>query len=61
MIKKGSEFFQNAKFCPILDIYNLPDDQRAKICMNCKFVAFVQPVIVAFVSILDATTRYTSV
>ena len=38
-------FFQNAKFCPILVIYNLPDDQHIQFCMNRKFDAILQPVI----------------
>ena len=45
MIKEGSDFFQNAKFCPILVIYNLPNDQQAQFCMNSKFDAILQPVI----------------
>ena len=36
MIKEASDFFQNAKFCPILVIYNLPDGQCLQICMNKK-------------------------
>ena len=45
MIKEGSDFFQNAKFCPILVIYNLPDDQHVQFCMNSKFDAILQPVL----------------
>ena len=45
MIKKGSDFFQNAKFCPILVIYDLPDDQHVQFCMNSKFDAILQPVL----------------
>ena len=36
IISDESDFFQNAKFCPILDIYNLPDDKCFQICMNKK-------------------------
>ena len=32
MIKEGSDFFLNAKFCPILDIYNSPDDEQQIRC-----------------------------
>ena len=45
MIKKRSDFFQNAKFFPIFNIYNSPDDQCVQICMNSKFDAILQPVI----------------
>ena len=45
MIKEGSDFFQNAKFCPILVIYNSPDDQHVQFCMNSKFDAILQPVL----------------
>ena len=48
MIKEASDFFQNAKFCPILVIYNLPDDQHVQICMNSKFDAILQPVLSFF-------------
>ena len=27
MVKDASDFFRYAKFCPILEIYNLPDGQ----------------------------------
>ena len=49
MIKEGSDFFQNAKFCPILVIYNLPDNQHVQFCMNSKFDAILQPVISYFI------------
>ena len=45
MIKESSEFFQTAKFFPILNIYNSLDDQCIQICMNSKFDAILQPVI----------------
>ena len=45
MIKEGSDFFQNAKFCPILVIYDLSDDQHVQFCMNSKFDAILQPVL----------------
>ena len=45
MIKEGSDFFQNAKFCPIFVIHNLPDDQHVQFCMNSKFDATLQPVL----------------
>ena len=45
MIKEGSDFFQNAKFCPILVIYDLPDDQHVQFCMNSKFDAILQHVL----------------
>ena len=45
MIKEGSDFFQNGKFCPILIIYDLPDNQHVQFCMNSKFDAILQPVI----------------
>ena len=45
MIKERSDFFQNAKFFPILNIYNSPDDQCIQICMNSKFDAILQPVL----------------
>ena len=45
MIKDRSDFFQNAKFFLILNIYNSPDDQCVQICMNSKFDAILQPVI----------------
>ena len=45
MIKEGSDFFQNAKFCPIFVIYNSPADQHVQFCMNSKFDAFLQPVL----------------
>ena len=46
MIKERSDFFQNAKFFPILNIYNSPDDLCIQICMNSKFDAIPQPVVV---------------
>ena len=30
MFKEGSDFFQNTKFCPILNIYNSADDEYLK-------------------------------
>ena len=45
MIKERSDFFQNAKFFPILNIHNSPDDQCVQICMNSKFYAILQPVV----------------
>ena len=48
MIKEGSDFFQNAKFCPFFVIYNSPDDQHIQFCMNSKFDAILQPVITGF-------------
>ena len=45
MIKEGSDFFQNAKFCPILVIYNLPNEQHVQFCMNSQFDAILQPVL----------------
>ena len=36
MIKEGSDFFQNAKFCPILDIYNSPDAWIANSMLSCS-------------------------
>ena len=45
MIKEGSDFFQNAKFCPSLVIYNSPDIQHVQFCMNSKFDAILQSVI----------------
>ena len=36
MIKEGSDFFQNAKFCPILDIYNSPDAWIANSMLFCS-------------------------
>ena len=45
MIKERCDFFQDAKFCPILDIHNSLDDQHVQICMNSKFDAFLQPVL----------------
>ena len=45
MIKERSDFFQNAKFFLILNIYNSPDDQCVQICMNSKFLSVLQPVI----------------
>ena len=45
MIKERSDFFQNAKFFPILNIYNWPDDQYVQICLNSKFNAILQPVV----------------
>ena len=45
MIKEKSDFFQNAKFFPILNIYNSPDDQCVQICINSKFDAILQLVI----------------
>ena len=42
MIKEKSDFFQNAKFFLILNIYNSPDDQWVQICMNSKFDAILQ-------------------
>ena len=41
MIKEGSDFFQNAKFYPILVIF----DQHVQFCMNSKFDAILQPVL----------------
>ena len=46
MIMERSDFFQNAKFCPILLIYDSPDDQHVRFCMNSKFDAILQPVVV---------------
>ena len=45
MIKEGSDFFENAKFCPILVIYNLPDNQHVQFCMNSKFDTILQLVL----------------
>ena len=52
MIKKGSDFFQNAKFCPILVIYDLPDDQHVQFCVNSKFDAILQPAVESATTIL---------
>ena len=46
MIKEGSDFFQNANICPILVIYNSLNDQHIQFCMNSKFDAILQPVLV---------------
>ena len=45
MIKERSDFFQNAKFFPILNIHNSPDDHCVQICMHSKFDAILQPVV----------------
>ena len=36
MIKEGSDFFQNAKFCPILDIYNSPVAWIGNSMLSCS-------------------------
>ena len=57
MIKEGSDFFQNAKFCPILVIYDLPDDQNVQFCINSKFDAILQPVLHASYVLRNGISR----
>ena len=45
MIKERCDFFQDAKFCPILDIHNSLDDQHLQNWMNTKFDDILQHVI----------------
>ena len=52
MIKERSDFFQIAKFFPIHNTYNSPDDQCVQICMNSKFNAILQPVVSYFIKSL---------
>ena len=48
MIKEGSDFFQNAKFCPILIIHRI---------MNSKFDAILQPVLHASYVLRNGISR----